>query len=129
MKVDWSFPKQIALTLVIAGCLGGYPLLKFGTSETILAVIMGAILTTLNVLIGYAAIEYSFSKSTTTFFKFVLGGMGVRMIVMALVLVLLIKAFHLPAGTLVLSMGALYIIFLTLEVVFIQKKVNLRQRT
>jgi len=129
MKVDWSFPRQIFLAIMIIGCVGTYPLLKFGTIEIFEAVIVGAILTTVNVLLGYAAIEYSLGKSTTTFFKFVIGGMGIRLFLMAVILVLLIKVFQLHVGALIGSMGVFYVAFLTLEVFYIQKKINSKQQS
>ncbi len=129
MKVDWSFPRQIFLALVVIGCVGIYPLVKFGSNEIIQASIVGAIFATVNVLLGYAAIEYSHGKSTTTFFKFVIGGMGLRLLLMAVVLVLLVKVFHLHVGALVGSMGIFYVVFLTLEVFYIQKKINNKQQS
>jgi len=129
MKVDWSFPRQIFLAIVVIGCVGIYPLVKFGSNEIIQAAIAGALFATVNVLLGYAAIEYSLGKSTTTFFKFVLGGMGLRLLLMAVVLVLLVKVFHLHVGALVGSMGIFYVVFLTLEVFYIQKKINNKQQS
>ncbi|MBI4546987.1 MAG: hypothetical protein HY707_03345 [Ignavibacteriae bacterium] len=126
MKIDWSFIKQIFVALVGMGVIAAYPLYRFAPSEVTEAAIMGAALTTVNVLLGYAAIEYSFGKSITTFFKYVLGGMGIRLLLMALILVVLIKTFQFHAGALVGSMGISYLIFLTLEILFIQKKVDIK---
>ena len=126
MKIDWSFPKQVGLALFVISGLVAYPLLAYGTAEVLRAAVTGALLATINVLLGYAAIEYSFGKSTTTFFKYVLGGMGIRLMVMASALVLLIRVFQIHAGALVGSMGIFYVVFLTLEVFFIQKKVGIK---
>ena len=82
----------------------------------------------MNVLLGYAAIEYSFDKSMTTFLKFVLGGMGLRMAAMFGCFILLINFFHVHPSGLIASMGAWYIVFLTLEVLFIHKKVSFKQQ-
>ena len=128
MNIDWLFPKQILFSLVVMGCLGSYPLVTYGTPEIIRSAITGALLATVNVLIGYAAIEYSYGKSTTTFFKYVLGGMGLRLLLMALVLVLLIKVLQFHVGSLVGSMGVFYVVFLVLEVLFIQKKVSIKSQ-
>ena len=124
MNIDWSFPKRVLLALVIVGGLSAYPLAAYGNGEIVKASMVGALLTTVNVLLGFAAIEFSFDKSTTTFFKYVIGGMGIRMMLLAGLLVLLIKvfAFHIPA--LIASMGILYVVFLTLEVLYIQKKIQ-----
>ena len=127
MKIDRSFPLQVLLSLLALACVGSYPLMKYGTTEITWAAIAGALLATVNVLLGYAAIEYSFGKSTTTFFKYVLGGMGIRFAMMAGVLVVLIKAYDYHAGALVGSMGVCYLVFLILEVMFIQKKIGIKQ--
>jgi Ca2+/H+ antiporter len=124
MKIDWSFPKRILLALIIVGGLSAYPLAVYGDGEIVKASVIGAALTTVNVLLGFAAIEFSFDKSTTTFFKYVIGGMGIRMMLLAGVLILLIKVFALHIPALIASMGILYVIFLTLEILYIQKKIQ-----
>jgi hypothetical protein len=121
-KIDWSFPRQVFIALLIVGCAGAYPLVKYGTSEVREAILIGALITTLNVLAGYAAIEYSYGKSMTSFIKYVLGGMGIRMIAMGAVLVVLIRVFGFHAEPLVWSIVFFYVLFLALEISFIQKK-------
>jgi len=126
MKIDWAFPKQIALALAVIGSLAWYPLARYGTPEIVSAAATGALLATLNVLMGFASIEYSHGKSATVFFKVVLGGMGIRLLCLALALVFLMKVLHLHAGALVGSLGIFYAVFLVLEVLFIQKKVSIK---
>ena len=129
MKIDWSFPKQIFIALLVVTAVGSYPLMKYGDREIITAVLIGALLSTFNVLLGFAAIEYSLDKSSTTFFKYVLGGMGVRMLGLAVVLVILMKGFGLHVTALIGSMGIFYVVFLTLEIFYIQKKIQSRQNS
>jgi hypothetical protein len=129
MKFDWSFPRQILLALVIVTGISAYPLTVYGDHEMIVAAISGAVVMTVNVLLGYAAIEYSYGKSTTVFFQYVLGGMGVRMLFMASAVVVFIRLLHLHIGALMTSMVVLYIIFLTLEIFYIQKKVHIKQQS
>jgi hypothetical protein len=128
MNVDWSFPKYVAIALVGMGCLSVYPLMTYGSRDIIIAVVAGTLVTTANVLLGYAAVEYSWGKSTTTFFKYVVGGMGLRMFMMAIVLVLFIKVFQFHTTALVGSMGVSYVVFLTLEILFIQKKISIKHQ-
>lgn len=109
--------------------LGGYPLITIADTDTIRAVAIGAALATMNVLIGFAAIQYCFGKSTTIFFKYVLGGMGVRLFVMAGFLILLIKVLHVQPAALVGSLGVFYVVFLTLEILFIQKKITIKHQS
>jgi hypothetical protein len=124
MKIHWSFPIQIFITLLIVGSIGSIPLLRYGTREIIEGAIAGTFLATINVLLGYAAIAYAFDKSTTTFFKVVVGGMGIRLFLLALALVIAIKVFELNVIALVGAMGIFYTIYLVLEILYIQKKVN-----
>lgn len=128
-NIEWSFPKQVFLSLLVVAVFAGYPLLRYGDSRMMEAAMMGALLTTINVLLGYAAVEFSYGKSMTTFFKYVLGGMGLRMFAMVGILVLLIKVIQVHVAALVASMGILYVIFLTLEILYIQKKVQHKQQS
>jgi hypothetical protein len=91
------------------------------------AAIAGGVMATLNVLAGYAAIAYSLGKSMNTFMKYVLGGMGVRLFAMAGLLLLLTRVFGFHATALVASLGVYYLAYLAIEVLFIQKQLNVRQ--
>jgi hypothetical protein len=126
--MKWTFPRQILVALLVIGWLASYPLVKYGNGEMIRAAVAGAALATLNVILGYAAIEYSVGKSATTFLKFVLGGMGVRLFGMAGILLLLLKVFGFHVVALVSSLGVCYVVFLTMEIIYIQKRLSTRQQ-
>ncbi|MBM2845363.1 MAG: hypothetical protein HW407_675 [Bacteroidetes bacterium] len=128
VKIDRGFPVQVATALGVGGGIAAYPLSRYGSAEIIEAAIVGALLSTANVLLGYLAIEFSFEKSYTTFLKAVLGGMGIRMLGMLGMLVMLIKVFGFHATALVISLLGFYVIFLILEILFIQKKVILKNQ-
>jgi len=125
MKLDWTFPKRVLSALAVIAIVSSYPLIRLGTMEVILAASAGALLMTLNVLAGFLAIEYSIQKSFTTFLKFVLGGMLIRMLVLAAVLVILISFFSIHVAAFLTSIGIFYILFLTLEIMYIQEKFTL----
>lgn len=124
MKIDRTFPKQVLAALVVLAIVAAYPLTRYGSADVVLAVVVGAILSTVNVLLGFLAIEYSFGKSYTTFLKAVLGGMGVRMVLMLGALLLLITLFEFHAVALTVSLLGFYTLYLVLEVMFIQRKVH-----
>ncbi|MBI5475770.1 MAG: hypothetical protein HY964_03430 [Ignavibacteriales bacterium] len=128
MKIDWLFPRQILIATTIIWVLGGYPLISKAENSTIIAVIFGMILSIINVLLGFLAIQYSIGKSTATFFKFVIGGMGLRLLIFAVVLVVMIKIYSIPSLALISSLGIFYMVFLVLEVLYIQKKVEIKQQ-
>lgn len=126
MKIDTRFPLQIAGTLAVVALLGGYPLLKYGSADVVAGVLLGAGISTINVLLGFLAIELSFNKSYTVFVRTVMGGMGVRLVIMLGLLALLIGIFRVHAVALALSLLGFYAVFLLLEVLFIQRKVTLK---
>lgn len=108
---------------------GTYPVLRWGSPEVVEAAVAGAVLATLNVLAGYAAIARSLGRSMNTFMKYVLGGMGLRLFVMAGILLLLTRGFGFHATALVASLGVYYLAYLAIEVLYIQTELNVRQNT
>lgn len=129
MRVDGQFLRQVLTALLVLAAVAAYPLAMYGSREILLAIGIGAALSTINVVAGYLAIEYSINKSYTTFLKAVLGGMGVRMTVMLGMLVLLIKGFGVHAVALTTSVLASYAVYLVIEIVFIQKKLLIKNQS
>lgn len=128
VKFSMKFPKQILLTLIVIGILSFYPLSRFANQEIISGVIAGIVLSVINVAMGYVAIEYSFNKSYTVFIQVVLGGVGIRLFVMAGLLLLLIGVFKFHSISLVGSLFGMYSIFLILEVLYIHNKWSTTRR-
>lgn len=108
--------------LVVVFVLAAYPLWRFSSVDVIVAVAIGAALSTLNVLAGFLAIEYSFGRSHSTFLKVVLGGMGIRMAFLLGAILVLIKLAGVNTIALTSSLFCFYIIFIILEVAFIKRK-------
>ena len=123
-----AFPRNVALVFLVVGGVMAYPLARFASQEVLVGALAGGLLSTINVLLGFLAIEYSFERSYTAFLKTVLGGMVVRMMVMLGAMVALILVVRVHAGALTVSMLGFYLIYLVMEVVFIQKKVLVRNR-
>ena len=127
MKLISTFPGQVALTLSAISTAAVYPLAEYASGEVIRSAVAGSVLATCNVLAGYASIRLSVGKSMSTFMKFVLGGMGVRLLILSVVIILLIRSFGFHPVALVVSLGVFYAAFLTIEILFIQKHLNTRQ--
>lgn len=123
---DHRFPRRVALVLLIGAAVLAYPLIRFASPGVVVAAASGAAMSTLNAILGYVAIEYAFGRSYTTFLKVVIGGMGVRMLAMfgiMLVLILVVRVQPLP---LTLTMLGFYLVYLVLEILFIQTKVAVK---
>lgn len=126
MKFDKRFPVQIGVTLVVGLLLGAVPAARAG-GDTLTAVVIGALLSTANVLAGFFAIEYAFDKSHETFLKAIVGGMGVRMVLMLGIIVVLIRVASVQAVALVVSVLAFYVVFLVFELLYIQRRISRHQ--
>lgn len=122
VNIDRRFPIQVAVIFAAGLVVAVVLLMSTESRETAIAVIAGSVLSTLNALAGFLAIEYSLQKSHATFMKAVLGGMGVRMLVMLGVLVFLIKVVELHTVALVVSVLGFYVVYLVLELLYIQRK-------
>jgi hypothetical protein len=118
----------VAVVLACALLLLAYPLAVLASGEVRTAVAAGAALSTVNVMLGYVAIRYSFDKSHTIFLKAVLGGMGLRLLFMLGAFTALIVGFGLHPMALTLSLLGFYAVFMVLEIVFIQRRMTVRNR-
>jgi len=117
----------VFIALVVLCGIAAYPL-SISSSEYVRCFIAGAALSTLNVLAGYIALEYSEGKSYTTFLKAVLGGMGVRMALMIAALLILIMVFDFESAPLVIFTIGFYTVYLVMELLYIQKKANVQNQ-
>ncbi|MDI6802357.1 MAG: hypothetical protein QME58_00740 [Bacteroidota bacterium] len=124
MKIDISFFKKIFWILIISIVIASYPLAVYSNSEIIIAAAVGAILSTANIIVGYLSIEYAFNKSMTRFLKTILGGMGFRMFVLLLAMLFVIQIIKLHVLAFIISLFIYYVIFLVLEIFYIEQKVR-----
>jgi hypothetical protein len=123
VTIDWTYPRRVAVVVLVTGILAAYPLIRLHSPEILRAALAGCALSTLNALVGFLTIEFAFGKSYTAFLKAVLGGMGVRMFAMLGALALLISVFHMHTLALAISLLGFYVIYLVLEILYLQKKV------
>ena len=121
-KKDYSFLRNLAATLSVIVVCAAYPMIRFGTHDILVGCLGGAAVSYANAIVGYIAIEYAFDRSFTTFMKAVIGGMGLRMLVSAAVLVAMISLLHWHVMALISSLMFFYVVNLTLEILFLQKK-------
>jgi len=126
LRVDQQFLLQAASVVIIIGVAGSYPLLAFGSKEVVIAAVIGCLMSVLNALAGSITLEYALDKSYSTFFKVVFGGMLIRMVILLGTLYLLIAAFGIQKIALTVSLLGFYMVFLILEVLSIQRKVEVR---
>lgn len=124
MKIDISFFKKIFWILIITIVMASYPLAVYSNTEIIIAVAVGAMLSTANIIAGYLSIEYAFNKSMTQFLKTILGGLGIRLFLLLLAMLFAIQVLKLHLLAFTISLFIYYVIFLVLEIFYIDKKVR-----
>ncbi len=128
MKLEARYPLQVGVTLLIVVGLSWYPLARYATRDTILAIGAGTALSVVNAFVGFLAIEYSFDKSYTVFLRTVFGGMGLRLAGMLCTMVALLLIAGIEAVPFAVTVLSLYLIFLVLEILFIQRKVLVKNQ-
>jgi hypothetical protein len=124
MKIDWSFLRLVIFCFACTAVLTYYPISGFATPEILHGIIAGGVMSFINLLLGYAAIEFSYERSHTTFLKYVLGGMVVRLMLMWSVLLVLIRFYSFHSASLMLSLLFFYVMNLVLEIFYLQKRVT-----
>lgn len=129
MRIDVRFIRQVLLALLGLGGVAAYPVIATGSREVLVGAAIGATLSTLNVVAGYITIEYAVTKSHSTFLKAVLGGMGVRMVVMLGFVVLLVKVVGVHTVAFTVSLLVCYVVFLGIEIFFIQRKLLIKNQS
>jgi hypothetical protein len=124
MKIDWSFLRIVLYCFIGSGLIAFYPVSEFANSEIIRSIVAGGIMSLVNLLLGYLAIEYSFGRSQTTFLKYVLGGMVGRLILMWGAFFVLIRVYDFHPASLMMTLLFYYIMNLVLEIFYLQKRVS-----
>jgi hypothetical protein len=127
MKIDWPFLRLVLFCFTGAAALTYYPISEIATIEVIHSIIAGGIMSLVNLLLGYLAIEVSFERSHTTFLKYVLGGMVARLMLMWGVFLLLIRVFGFHPASLMLTLLFFYVMNLGLEIYYLQKKISTKK--
>jgi len=125
---DRRFPAQVGVTFCAIAAAAAYPLIQWGSAAVITAALVGGVLSTVNVLLGFVMIEYGYEKSYTTFLKAVLGGMGLRMAFMLGALLILIMACHLHAVALTVTVVLFTMVYLVLEIIYLHRKVDVKNQ-
>ena len=127
-----SFPLQIIISFIFTFFVAIYPLTHYFPYEVLISVLFGSAISLINVFVGYGLIIYSFDKPNRIFFKAVLGGLALRIILIGLSIFILIKFFDINMYGLVISLFFYYFLFLILEVLFLNTKLlnkNVKQGT
>lgn len=123
--IDWSgFRMQGALFPALIGVASVIVALT-SSEEATQSVFASGMLCFLHVFAGHIILEKSFGKPPTSFLKRVLGGMGLRLGMMLLALLLLLRTHWFDVTWLLLSLLGWYALALVFEITALQRKAAL----
>ncbi|MGH2567918.1 MAG: hypothetical protein ACRDGA_06225 [Bacteroidota bacterium] len=128
MKVDWVFLRWVGLYAAVIAALLLYPISVLVDEETFRSIAAGGFISIGHILLGYASVEVGYRKKSTTFLKIVLGGMVLRLFLMAGVVLVLLNVYRYDAFSLVFSLLVYYVMNLVLEIYLLQKKVSVKNQ-
>ncbi len=110
-------------------CVAGYAALTLYASNDVLKAATGAaVMSLVNVLLGYLSIEWSYQKPNITFLKIVLGGIGARLFLMLVVVLIMIRYLGFDAFALTISLLVFYVVNLGLEIYLLEHKVSIKNQ-
>jgi hypothetical protein len=119
------------MVLILYACLcgAGYVALTvFSSKEVLRAATGAAVMSFINVILGYLSVEWSFKKPNITFLKIVLGGIGARLFLMLVLVLIMIRYLRFEAFALTISLLFFYILNLGLEIYLLEHKITVKNQ-
>ncbi len=114
--------KALVISLAAIGVISWILIWKFGTREFGGAYFLGALLGTLNGLVGFYVIEKFIDRSSIAFLKGISLGMGGRLLLLLGVFIVLMDCFRIPIIPLVIGLLIFYFTMTVFEVIFLNKR-------
>ncbi|MFN3135647.1 MAG: ATP synthase subunit I [Candidatus Kryptonium sp.] len=128
MQIDVKrFLAYALVAVVFVWLLISYPLFKFTSVEFIKSFIVGSLISVLNSIVGIIILKRGMAKPNKEFLKLTIGSMGVRLFVLAGVILVLLKILNFEIYGLVISLLLFYFVFLGIEVFFLSKLTTKRE--
>ncbi len=116
-----GFFKYLGFAVVFFWILISYPLFKFADLDFIKSFVAGFLISLVNSVVGLLIIKWGINKPNKEFLKLTLGSMGVRLFLIAVLILVLLKFLNFETYGLVTSLFLFYSIFLFVEVFFLSK--------
>lgn len=124
MDSKYSFGRFVKLLLIVSlitFILAAYPVYVYASRVQIYSFALGFLLSLFNALIGYSMSVKAFGRSVKSFMVMVFGGMGIRLLIVIIFLVLILQFTSMDALSLTGSVFFFYTLFISLEIYFLHK--------
>lgn len=116
------FFKIIFTASLVAVILLAYPAIKYAASVQIYSFIAGFLISLANAVLGFSLNEMAFKKSARSFVIIIVGGMGIRMIILGIFLVILLQFPVFELTSLVATVFFFYILYMSIEIYYLHYK-------
>jgi len=117
-----SFFKIIFTASLVAVILSVYPTVKYAATVQIYSFIAGFIISVVNAVIGYSLNEMAFKRSAKSFLVIVVGGMGIRIVILGIFLVILTQFPVFELTSLIASVFFFYVLYMAIEIYYLHNK-------
>jgi hypothetical protein len=128
MKINTGrFVKYVLMAVVVVWLLALYPLFKFASSEFVKSFAVGSLISLINSVAGFILVKRGFERSNKEFLKLTIGSMGVRLFVIAGLVLFLLEVLNFEIYGLLISLLLFYFIFLAVEILYLNKLTTKRE--
>ena len=121
-KNEPSYLRNVLVASIVSAIVLGYPIIVYLNKVQIQSLICGYGISLLNALVGYKMNDMAFNRSVKSFMILVFGGMGLRMILVGVLLLIVIYYTQLDSVSLISSVFVFYILFAGMEIQYLHKK-------
>lgn len=125
---DSKFYKYIIIASIVTIAIAVYPVTVYASAIQLYSFVCGYLISLINALLGYKLNTMAFNKSVKSFMILVFGGMGIRLMIVSLLLLILLQFTSLDAMSLVGSVFFFYVLFITIEIYFLHTKQSMINR-
>lgn len=101
--------------------------LNFGNANLVEGLLYGYLVSLLNILLAFFSTKWALDKPNKIFFKVILGGMGVRFIILLSAIFFVGKFTRIPFQSFVLSLVGSYLILQYFEFKLLQKQPSIQK--
>jgi|SRR4030095_8176799 len=121
-QAELSYFRILFTASLVAVILSAYPAIKYAASVQLYSFLAGFLISLINAVLGFRLNEMAFKKSARNFVLIVVGGMGIRMILLGIFLVILLQFPVFDVTSLVASVFFFYVLYMSIEIYYLHNK-------
>lgn len=123
-KFDFGFLKYVLIASFIVFVVALYPIYLYALPKQTESIVYGYLISLVNVVIGFSLNNAALGRKPKSFMVLVFGGMLIRMLIVAVLLLVLLYFAKLEPVMLTASVFFFYFLFISIEIKFLHKKIK-----